>query len=349
MKKFLLLCVVRVLYSPFSVVSVFSVVNFSGRPTTKHTSTSAMAASDTDNLPHLETFVKAAELSSFTSAARALGLTQAAVSQRIQGLEKSLKSSLFHRQSGHVLLTDAGHCLYGYALRIIALHREAIGEITGLVKPLTGELLLAASSVPGEHLLPDLLAKFQEKHSHVQVRASITDSREVLGLVEQGHVHLGMVGGRSDSPNLEFRVFGSDELALIVSAKHALAGKKRITLKQLASEPLIVRESGSASRSCFEQELAKTGQSLHDLRIALELGSNEAIKEAVQRGMGVAVLSTRAVQKEITAGTLHTIEIAGLNLTRDMLVVWDRRRVLPIPARLFLDILDAPPSSKRVG
>ncbi len=299
-----------------------------------------MAVNDTDHLPHLETFVKAAELSSFTGTARALGLTQAAVSQRIQSLEKALKTSLFLRQGGHVLLTDAGHCLYGYAQRILTLHREAIGEITGLVKPLTGELILAASSVPGEHLLPDLLAKYQEKHPHVQVRASVTDSREVLGLVEQGHVHLGMVGGRSDSPNLEFQVFGSDELQLIVSPKNALAGKKRITLKQLASEPLIVRESGSASRSCLEQELAKAGHKLHDLRIALELGSNEAIKEAVLRGMGVAVLSTRAVKKEIAAGTLQSVEITGLNLTRDMLVVWDRRRVLPIPARLFLDILD---------
>ncbi len=313
----------------------------------RHLSAPIMAASDSDSLPHLETFIKAAELSSFTGAARALGLTQAAVSQRIQALEKALKNSLFHRQGGHVLLTEAGHCLYGYALRIIALHREAIGEITGLVKPLTGELILAASSVPGEHLLPDLLARFQAKHPHVQVRASVTDSREVLGLVEQGQVHLGMVGGRGDSPHLEFRAFGSDELSLIIPPTHAFAGKKRITLKQLAIEPLIVRESGSASRSCLEQELVKAGHKLHDLRIALELGSNEAIKEAVHRGMGVAVVSNRAVQKEISAGTLQSVDIVGLNLVRDMLVVWDRRRVLPIPARLFLDILDSPPSAKR--
>src|SRR5471030_1160361 len=116
-----------------------------------------------EQLPHLETFIRAAELSSFTAAARGLGLTQAAVSQRIQALELVLKGPLFQRQGGHVLLTDTGHRLYGFAQRILALHREAIDDITGRQSPLTGELSLAASSIPGEHFLPDLLASFQKQ------------------------------------------------------------------------------------------------------------------------------------------------------------------------------------------
>src|ERR1700730_12503930 len=132
-----------------------------------------MAAMDAEQLPYLETFAKAAELSNFNAAARVLGLTQAAASHRIQALEQALKESLFPRQGGHVLLTDAGRCLYTYAQRILALHREAIQEITGREAPLTGELLLAASSVPGEYLLPDLLSQFQERHPHMQIRASV--------------------------------------------------------------------------------------------------------------------------------------------------------------------------------
>jgi DNA-binding transcriptional LysR family regulator len=295
---------------------------------------------DAEQLPYLETFAKAAELSNFTAAARVLGLTQAAVSQRIQALEQALKESLFQRQGGHVLLTEAGRCLYSYAQRILALHREAIQEITGREAPLTGELILAASSVPGEYLLPDLLSKFQERHPHVQVRASVTDSQRVLEQVEQGQVHIGLVGNRSDSPNLEFRPLAKDELALLVPEKHPWAGRKRITLAQLATQPLIVREVGSGSRSCLEQALAHVGKSLHDLRVTLQLGSNEAIKEAVQRGLGAAVLSTRAVEKELQSGKLQTVQIAGLTLEREMLVAWDRRRVLPIPAQLFLDLLE---------
>src|SRR5438045_5184483 len=103
---------------------------------------------DAEPLPHLETFARAAELSSFTAAARALGLTQAAVSQRVGALEQRLGVALFARQGGHVLLTDAGIRLYDYAQRILELHRAAIGDVAGRHAPLTGELALAASSVP---------------------------------------------------------------------------------------------------------------------------------------------------------------------------------------------------------
>jgi DNA-binding transcriptional LysR family regulator len=294
---------------------------------------------DTEQLPHLETFAKAAELSSFTAAARGLKLTQAAVSQRIQMLERALKRPLFQRQGGHVLLTEAGHRLYDYAQRILALHREAIEEITGSAAPLAGELALAASSVPGEHLLPELLSAFQERYPHIQVRASVTDSQHVLQQVEQGQVHLGLVGGKKDSPHLEFRPLGSDPLALLVPAKHPWSRRKRVSLAQLIEQPLILREAGSGSRWCLEQALVGAGKSLHEMRVTLELGSNEAIKEALLRGMGAAVLSIRAVQKEIASGELCALQITGLALARELLVTWDRRRVLPIPARRFLDLL----------
>src|SRR5690348_15168123 len=109
-------------------------------------------------LPHLETFSRAAELSSFTGAARALRLTQAAVSQRVQSLEKSLGTALFQRQGGRVLLTEAGRKVYDYAQRILDLHRQARREISGYETPVSGQLFLAASSIPGEHLLPAVLS-----------------------------------------------------------------------------------------------------------------------------------------------------------------------------------------------
>ena len=131
-------------------------------------------------LPYLDTFARAAELSSFTAAAHDLGLTQAAVSQRIQALEADLGVPLFRRQGGRVLLTDAGRRLHDCAQRIFALYREARDQVAGQKAPLTGELSLAASSIPGEHLLPALLSAFHHRHAHVQVRATVTDSRQVL-------------------------------------------------------------------------------------------------------------------------------------------------------------------------
>src|SRR6516225_252823 len=287
-----------------------------------------------EQLPHLETFLHAAELGSFTAAARALKLTQAAVSQRVQALEHDLGVTLFYRQGGKAALTEAGQVLYPEAQRILALHREARQKITGKKLPLAGELTLAASSIPGEYLLPGLLSAFKKKHPHIQVRATVTDSRAVVDQVEHGQANLGLVGKRSDRPHLESRCFGTDTLALIVPAKHPWGQRKRVDLDELAGQPLILREAGSGSRWCLEQALAQAGKSLHDLDVGLELGSNEGIKEAVDQGMGVAVLSTLAVKKELHSGRLQALQVKGLALQRDLYVIWDKRRALSIPARL---------------
>jgi DNA-binding transcriptional LysR family regulator len=294
-----------------------------------------------DQLPHLETFARAAELSCFTSAARALGLTQAAVSQRIQALEGALGVSLFQRRAGRVSLTAAGQRLYPFAERILALHREAIEGVTGHALPITGELILAASSIPGEHLLPDLLGAFRARYPHIQLRATVTDTQSVLRQVEQSAAHVGLVGGRTDNPALDFRHFATDRIVLVVPAGHPWRGKRRVTLAQLADQSLILREPGSGSRWCLERGLAGAGQSLRDLCVALELGSNEGIKEAVLRGLGAAFLSSYAVADDLAAGRLHAVPVAGLSLERELFAVWGRGRALPIAARLFLDLLPA--------
>lgn len=292
------------------------------------------------HLPHLETFAKAAELNSFTAAGEALGLTQAAVSQRIRALEHILGTALFRRQGGHVLLTEAGQRLYPYAQRIFDLHQEARHQVTGRKAPVVGELSLAASSIPGEHLLPGILSRFRRRYPHIQVRATVTDSLAVLSQVEHGRANLGLVGRKDDNAHLEFRSFACDELLLVVPARHALARRKRISLDELCRQPLILRETGSGSRWCLEQALLQEGRAPGDLKIALELGSNEGIKEAVLRGIGVAVMSTRAVKRELRANRLRALRVTGLPLERQMFVVWDRRRVVSIPARLFLEFLE---------
>ena len=294
-------------------------------------------------LPYLETFSKAAESSSFTAAAKALRLSQAAVSQRVQALEKMLATPLFKRQGGRVLLTEAGQKLYDYAQRILDLHRAARREVTGRETPPAGELLLAASSIPGEHLLPTLLAGFGQRHPQIRVRATVSDSVAVMARVERGEVSLGLVGRKADNPHLEFRHLASDRMVLVVPPDHALGKRKKVPVKELPRYPLVLREVGSGLRHCFEKSLEKAGLSLADLRVALELGSNEAIKEAVARGIGAAVLSVYAVQKELKTGELHALKVTDLHCDREILAVWDRRRVLPAPATTFLLFLQSNP------
>jgi DNA-binding transcriptional LysR family regulator len=275
-------------------------------------------------------------------AAKALGLTQAAVSQRIQALEKSLDKSLFDRRGGRVLLTEAGQKLYAYSQQILALHREARKDITGHEPPITGELVIAASSIPGEHLLPALLSLFGKQHPHIRVRAAVSDSMAVMAQVERGEVSVGLVGRKADNPNMEFRFLASDRMVLVAPTGHALS-RKKITVDQLAVQPLIVREAGSGLRHGFEKSLEQAGRSFTELRVTLELGSNEAIKKAVQRGVGIAVLSVLAVHKELKSGSLHAIEVKDIHCDREMFVVQDRRRVPSLPARLFLNFLETNP------
>ncbi len=195
-------------------------------------------------LPHLETFSKAAELGSFTGAAREMGLSQAAVSQRIQALEQALGVPLFQRRGGRVLPTEAGRMLYVYARRILDLHQEARREVVGHRATVGGDLLLAASSIPGEHLLPALVSQFGKKYPHVRVHASVSDSTAVLQQVERGEVSLGMVGRRAESPHLESRHLASDRMLLIVPPGHAWGRRKRVSVEQLRGQLLILREAG---------------------------------------------------------------------------------------------------------
>ncbi len=241
-------------------------------------------------------------------------------------------------------MTEAGHKLHAYVLQILDLHRAARRESAGHEPEVVGEQVIAASSVPGEYLLPALLSAFGKKHPHIRVKAAVTDSATVLRQVDRGEVSFGLIGRKADGPHLEFRYLTSDRMVLVAPTGHALVNrKKKVTVDQLATHPLVLQGSGSGLRHCFEKSLAKAGRSLGELRVALELGSNEAIMDAVLRGMGVAVLSLYVVGKELKSGGLHALEIEDVHCDREMFVVLDRRRMMPLPARLFLLFLEANP------
>jgi LysR family transcriptional regulator, low CO2-responsive transcriptional regulator len=303
------------------------------------------ADSDFAELPHLTTFVAVAERGGFTGAASHLGVTQAAVSQRIAMLEGKLRLSLFDRRAGIISLTEAGRRLYAYARKILDLHMEARTNLRGFRTPVSGNLPIAASSVPGECFLPGLLSAFHEKYPGVHVRATMGDSGSVTHDIEKGRATLGLVGQDSEKPSLVFRPIGSDSLVLVVAPDHRWAARKRIPLKALTGESLIIREPGSGSRCALEKGLERAFTSLAGLNITLELGSNAAIKDTVKRGLGVAFLSLLAVQREIDGAELRAVKVSGLSLTRQFYLVYQRHRPLSPAAFAFVNFLE----SHRIG
>jgi DNA-binding transcriptional LysR family regulator len=299
-------------------------------------------------LPHLGTFVKAAEVGSFTATGAELGITQAGVSQRIAALEKELAVSLFDRHAGRIRLTEKGKWLYDYARTILDLHEQARDALGGRCTPLTGDLPLATSSVPGEYFLPALLTGFNHEFPQVHVRATIGDTSTAIRELQEGQAALALVGDSTEAPHLEFRHLATDRLVLVVPTGHQWAGG-HVSSAALHGEPLILRESGSGSRRAVMRNLERAGVAVADLNIALELGGNGAIKAAVARGLGVAFLSRLAVRKELDSGDLLVVEVDGLDPARDFYLVQDSRRPPLATVRAFLRYLEANPLLDTLG
>ena len=270
----------------------------------------------------LRSFVAAAELGSFTRAAGLIGVTQAAISQQVAALEKELQVSLFQRQGRGVTLTERGHQLHQQAREIITLVDRALLEVGNLPRQLTGTLRIASSTVPSEWLLPELLAAFRTQWPGVHETLAVSDSQLAAAAVQSGAADVGFVGQLPSSSQLESYPVAEDELVLVVASDHPLAATGRTTLKQLSRLPLIVREPGSASRHCVEQELLLHGVAADDLVIALEANSNGAIQAAVEQGIGAAFLSAHSVR---TLRGLAAIKVRGFHPRRQLYLVHTAR------------------------
>lgn len=293
------------------------------------------------SLPHLETFLVAAECGNFTETASVLSLSQAAVSQRIQQLEMELGVTLFDRRSGRIVLNQVGLVLHEYARRILDLQAEARRKVTGFTREVSGELLLAASTIPGEYILPQIMASFSKLHPKIRTRLFVSDSAVVVNQICKQKAHLGFVGIRNDLPTLECRPFACDHMVVVVPPTPRWSRRKQISMVELTRQSIVQRERGSGSRQYFEDALATLCPQSLPISAAMELGSNEAVKEAVVQGAGVAVLSRLAVQHEITSGRLHALEVNDCHLKRELFVVRSRSQPLPRIAQLFLTYLSS--------
>ena len=274
----------------------------------------------------LEIFLKVADLGSFSRAAEALFLTQPTVSEHIRGLEEELGVRLLDRLGRGAAPTKAGQLLLGYARRILELHREARQAIDQFQGRMSGELVIAASTIPGEYVLPPLIGRFKEKYPDISISVLIGDTQRVVEWVLEGRAELAVAGAQIDQRALEYRELMPDELVLVVSAAHPWHGKKTATLEEVRAEPLIVRERGSGSRHALERALAEVGLDLSDFRVVGEMGSTQAIKQAVKAGVGISLISRRAVAEECQHGTLHCVKVKDLRFSRAFYLVTSTTR-----------------------
>jgi len=293
------------------------------------------------DLRRLEIFAKVAELGSFSRAAQALSLTQPTVSEHVRALEDELGVQLLDRLGRGAATTRAGQLLLGYAQRMLTLSREARQAIDQFQGRLSGELVVGGSTIPGEYVLPALIGQFKAKQADISIVLLIGDSRQVTEWVDDGRVELAVVGARPGQRTLEARELMADELVVVVPAEHAWARRETVTLAEVQVEPMVVRERGSGSRQALERALDAGGTSLAAFRVVGEMGSTQAIKQAVRAGVGISLISRRAVEDECRAGIVVCLKIARLDVRRGFYLVTHRDRTRSPLGLAFLAFLES--------
>ena len=293
------------------------------------------------DLRRLEVFARVAELGSFSRAAEALFLTQPTVSEHVRALEDDLGVVLLDRFGRGARPTPAGRLLLDYAQRILALAHEARQALDGFQGRMSGRLVVGGSTIPGEYVLPGLVGQFKAKYPEISITLLISDSREVTEWVAEGRVEIGVVGAPPALRRVESRVLMPDELVVAVSADHPWARRESVRLADLRGEPLILRERGSGSREALERALHDVGVDLSTLRIVGEMGSTQAIKQAVRAGVGVSLMSRRAVRDDCHAGLLSCVTVEDLPVTRSFYLITHRERTRSPLAQAFLEFVES--------
>lgn len=276
------------------------------------------------DLRQLQAFVEVVDRGGFSAAAQALHLSQAAVSERIANLEQGVGMRLLDRGARLTRPTSIGRRLYELARPLLA-QREAIylelAELAGVVR---GTLVIGASTIPGEYVLPPLLSAFCAKHPLAELNIVINDSAAITDRVRAGELDAGVVGAKPADEKLHCESLWQDHLVLIVPAGHRLARRRQTRLDEIADEPFVMRERGSGTRQLMEHQLARRGVELrHHL---LAVGSTTAVKQAVLAGLGVSLISERAVRAEVASGTLAVLTLTDIRFDRRFLLVTDPNR-----------------------
>ncbi len=291
------------------------------------------------DLWRLHIFCRVVELRSFSKAAKTVYLSQPTVSSHIKDLEDHFECKLIDRLGREVVPTKAGELLYGYASRIIALKEDierALAEFQGKMK---GHLTVGGSTIPGGYILPPLLGRFKQAFPDVTVTVLEKDSAGVIQDALEGRVELGIVGTKAQEAQLSQTKIMEDEMFLIVPTDHPLAAKRVATVEDLATEPFIMRESGSGTRRSIEQVLDKSGRWISQLNVVAEVGSSEAVRQAIKAGLGISILSECAVADELAFGNLKKLKIRGFPLKRAFYLIVHKHRTQSPLCRTFIQFL----------
>lgn len=282
------------------------------------------------NLKQLEAFVKVAEEKSFSKAAKILFLTQPTISAHISALEKELNTRLFMRTTKEVSLSGDGELLYQYARQITALEEKIRDTFLRNEKKDIRCISIAASSIPGQYLLPEILARYSEKFPDKQFYVTETDSARVVEQVAGHMADVGFTGTILENRQCIYIPFYCDKLAIIMpdTPKYRKIQQNETTLDWIADEPIIMREEGSGTRKEAEKQLRKAGVDVERLHIVAQIENPDSIKKYVRQGIGITVISRLAVRDDLASGMVLEFPLPNTG-KRSLYLVHHQDRPLP--------------------
>jgi LysR family transcriptional regulator, low CO2-responsive transcriptional regulator len=273
-------------------------------------------------LNQLRVFEAVARTGSFSRAAEALSVTQPAVTLQIRQLERDCGVRLFERIRRRPRLTDAGAVLQDYARRIFALVDEAGRHLEG-ARGLTSGRLRLVTGPTGSAYATDLIAAFHRRYPGIHVALGLDTSERIVHRIVTLGDDVALVGEEQQHPTLARQPFCGDPLVVIVGPTHAWARRRTVSVRELADVPLITRETVSTTRRFLE---ARLGSATRRLRVAMELGSNDAIKRAVELGIGVGIVSQEVVRTEVRTGAVRALGIRERGFVHRLDLVYHRDR-----------------------
>lgn len=283
----------------------------------------------------LQVFVTVVERENFSRAAEELHMTQPAVSHYIQTLERQFGTRLLERSNKFVQLNKAGEIVYHHAKEILNLYKKMHYLVDDLTAKATGYLPIGASYTFGEYVLPHIIAAMHDRYPLIRPAITIGNTKEIAELVKSHQVEVGIIEGELADESILVEPFAVDEMVIFASRQHHLAHTKP-TRKQLSEETRIIREKGSGTRTAVDHLFRKLNLAPKNV---LEFGSTQLIKESVEAGVGISMLSSWAIRKELQIGTLHVLSVEGLPFKREFSLVTAKTPFQTKALELFLQFV----------
>ncbi len=288
------------------------------------------------DLRKLEIFLKVYETQSFSKASNLLHLAQPTITLHIKDLEEELGINLLDRHTRKVVPNKAGKVVYKYGKEIINLVKQMQKELQFFKDENIGLVEIGGSTIPGQYILPKIIKSFKEKYSQISIFLKVGDSKEVFEKVLSGEFDLGMVGAIYKDKNLIYKACYEDNIVLIAPPDFE---KEEITLEELYEIPLIKREEGSGTWKNVIEVLQKKGFDILRLKIIGEMGSTEAIKEAVKAGLGCGFVSSLSIEIEKSLNLIKVIKIKNVFIKRHFYLIYPRMKKLIPAEERFLDFI----------